>query len=207
MKILIMRHSIREHSNGDNNCSINKNGIKLINKVFEEIKQYIIPEIIYSSPYKRTLDTSLIIQQNIEKHNGNVDCQIIINKMLREVILKNLQIKDLDKPLLEIIMNDLKDDHDSNNIKYEGNNEMNSRCKMFLNKITTIYGNQNKDLAFITHGGVVNEFYKIIDSSHNYSINWNNPDTYTPKYCGYFIIEYNSEKNKFDVLKKNFETY
>jgi len=212
-----MRHSIREfnQTTNDFNCSITKEGVELVRSVFEEIKDHINLNslTIFTSPYKRTIETSLCLQHLIKKtsnpHNNtnintnintNTNACITIDNVLREVILKEHQLCDLDPTLDMIIKDEIGD-------QYETFFDMYERCKVFMNKIfmNNIKNYKNdiiNDIIVVTHGGLVNGFMNIVDSSHEYNFDWVDPKTYVPKYCGYFIVEINDLEMK--LIKKNF---
>src|SRR5947207_1912688 len=100
IRLVLCRHSIRQ-STTDVDCSITEEGVNLIDERMKDIKQFITnPSIIYTSPYKRTLETSFCIESHFDSKP-----QIIIENDIRETIFHKKLIETLDTPLKKLIKN------------------------------------------------------------------------------------------------------
>ena len=101
MKIIIMRHSIRDDMSNphkykgswNNNCPLSEEGKLLLydksRKLFNKHK--VIPDYIISSPFLRTIQTSEIIKKEVEKYN-NKKVNIEINSLICEGQLSKKKI-------------------------------------------------------------------------------------------------------------------
>ena len=100
IRLVLCRHSIRQ-STTEVDCSITEEGVSLIDERMDDIKQFITnPSIIYTSPYKRTLETSFCIESHFDSKP-----QIIIENGIRETIFHKKLIENLDSPLKKLIKN------------------------------------------------------------------------------------------------------
>jgi len=187
MKVVVIRHSIRNDT-GETDCSITNEGIKLIdNKIIELSTLVDFDNVtIITSPFKRTIETS----QCIAKH-ASPDTNIIMDRLLHETFLSKQMMEKLPKILLEYC-----------GTKYETWSDIKERCSKFLNKIQ---GSKIKtDIIAITHGGIVNSILSIVDPSYKFEQKYITADKYVPGYCGYIVIELDENTRKWSVIKKNF---
>ena len=188
MRLIICRHSIRECTT-ESDCSISAEGVTLINNRMEEIKSYIKGEVttILTSPYKRTIETSYCISNNL------INKPIIsICMELRETVFNSNQIDKLPISLRELINTDNK--FDTWDTIYD-------RAKQFLDNITIL---NNNTIFAVTHGAPINAIIKTVLPTYTFDDTNANPTTYVPKYFDYAVLEYDFQNEKWQIIYKNF---
>lgn len=195
--IWLVRHSIREDRKttqaiSETDCNISEDGIKLAENtahiLSKQVKEF---TKIYSSPFRRTLETSYIISTKFK------NVPIEISKNISEVIIDYfMEHMDIKLPIV------LKKYLDSNNITVpESKENIFNRCKNFIDSINKS-DDYNKDLLVVTHGGVINVIIKQLFPEYNFNIeNRIPPDKYVPKYCDYIAIKF--DNSKWKIISSN----
>ena len=191
MKIIIMRHSIRDDMSNpnkykgtwNNNCPISDEGRLLLYEKSRRlfIKNKIIPDYIISSPFLRTIQTSEILKKEVRKYK-NKDIEIEINSLICEGQLskkKNFN-QELENKLLK----------DGINIP-EKYIDLKKRCKDFIDYCKNLKYN---NLLVVTHGIIVNELVKIFIPNYMYK-ETKDPNEYKPKCAEYIIFEINNNNS------------
>ena len=170
MKIILLRHEDREKFPGFYSNLTEKgfnNSIKLIKK----LDKYKI-DIMYSSPYVRTLQT--IYPYSIySKKKVNIEYGLSEYRHNPYFLIENkiYNISDIeDNNLLSIINNKYKskfkiDDYDYILLELEYNLE--ERVKKFFNKLIKNKNNKNKCILIVSHRGVINMIKKLYFNKRN----------------------------------------
>lgn len=198
LRLVLCRHSTRS-SILENDCSISVDGINLINNRMKEIKKFISqPQIIYTSPYKRTLETSYCMLPHF-----NSKPQIVIDYNLRETLFNESQVKYLNTPLIKLL-NSISDSN-INNINIEENkfetwDDINRRSKNFIDNLQEKM--QVSECVGITHGGIINSVLSYVDKDYKFDIENIDPATYTPAYFDFVVIDITTSTTK--VVYRNF---
>ena len=165
-----------------------------------EIKKFIkTPSIIYTSPYKRTLETSYCILQHF-----NSKPQIIVDTNLRETLFNENLVKYLGIPLIKLLKSipDMKINIEEK--KYETWNDINERSKNFIDNLQEKVQNSEcyTEYMGISHGGTINSILSYVDKDYKFDIENIDPTTYVPKYFDFVVIDIT--KNTKKVVYKNF---
>lgn len=189
-KVLICRHSNRDSQYI--NCGISDDGIKLIDSRINDMKKWIsYPEVIYTSPYRRTLETAQCISSHFYMHNN-----IQFDNMLEEVLFHEEQKIILGEPLKRKLHWDTKKD-------LENWDSVNERTNKFLQNLKYDVANKNeKDIICVTHGGVINSILTNLDPTYSFDKDNTNPNTYVPGYCDFIVLQVTTDD--ITILHKNF---
>jgi broad specificity phosphatase PhoE len=205
MRLILVRHSIRK-DNGNTDCSISTDGIKLIDDRAHDILKYIDdPNVIFlSSPFRRTIETAMCLCTNfstnwlpkLSKFDQSDKCttvfevpDIVVEPLLHETMFNRWMDINIPKPV--IMYSRASSDKLKNSGRYETWSDIVLRCKKFLDKV--IKRNQKITLA-ITHGGIINAVLLSIDATYVFDMKQSNPAKYIPGYLDYVVLEYESEK-------------
>jgi len=177
MRVLVIRHSIRENNQED--CSISHEGVKLINSKTDEIREHLnYPYIIYTSPYKRTIQTAMCIANNFD-----CDCNIIIDKKLHETLFDKNNMLNQETQIVSSFVNKTQESWSDVKKRCE---ELLIQCVNVLIELKTCEtGSDN--IILVTHGGVVNMLLQLVCPEYTFDKNEKNPDKYIPKYCDYDV--------------------
>ena len=156
-----IRHGTKEHSNNANkafslDAGITDEGKLIAQERFKQIfHDYFIPDIIISSPYLRTRETSEIAQKVLEKHY-NTKVNVIVDVLLGEY-LGNQKHKDLCD---HVVLDTLK----YNPIGSESWKQYSCRIKYFVSKEIKDY----KNILFISHGLTIQSISYFLDRKIDY---------------------------------------
>ncbi len=171
MKIILLRHEDRENYPGFYSNLTDKgfnNSIKLVKK----LKKYNI-DVIYSSPYIRTLQT-IYPYSIFYKKKINVEFAISEYRHNPYFLIENFiyDISDIaDENLVSIInknYSSLYKIKDFNYILLEMEYDLESRVKFFFNKIIKNKKNKNKTILIVSHKGVINMIKKLYFKKNYY---------------------------------------
>lgn len=202
IRIVLCRHSIRENIS-EQDCGISDEGVELIDTRMEEIKKFIKnPSVIYTSPYKRTIETSLCISSHFSS-----EPTIIINKYLRETVFNERQIKYIGKSLTTYVRKYLKTEYDTwDDIYFRSKKfieDMQFQATLLL-KDNAEYDSELSRFEYIgvTHGGIMNGIMKCIDVDYVFDDQNDNPVTYIPKYFDYVVLDIT--KDSINIVYRNF---
>lgn len=155
-----MRHSIRTHHE-EINCSITKEGIDFAihRALLFQNKVNAYPEIIYTSPYKRTIETSNAM-------NAIFDAEIKINYDIVETFSQYYGNHENFHKIDE----ELKSNIRMHNIHMpESYHDMVSRCKRFVKHLET----EIFEFAIVvSHWGLVNMLAQVLGYKENFPGNY-----------------------------------
>lgn len=190
-RLLVCRHSERDTQAV--NCGISENGINLIDSKIDDIKKWISePELILTSPYRRTLETA----QCIGAHFNLQQDKIKFHNLIEEVIFHEHQKEKLGEPLKRTLgWNDLRE--------LEVWNDVFERTELFFDDIkqySQLY--DKKNLICITHGGIINSMLTVLNPSYEFDKDNTNPHTYVPQYCEFIVLEISMSSIK--LIHKSF---
>lgn len=155
------------------NTNFTQKGYEQIDLLSEEIKEHEI-EVIYTSDYKRTLETAKLI---------NNDLPIFINKEIRGLNMGKYQGMDFN---LFIKLDEVQKSFSDYNIPFENGESINELNNRILNFILRICNETNYEkIAIITHSAVISNLKSFVTNEPFISLN---------KCCLLY------EDNKFDVI-------
>lgn len=190
-RVLICRHSERDTQ--PVNCGISENGINMIDNKIHDIKKWIsCPEYIFTSPYRRTIETA----QCICAHYSLKQDKIRFNNFVEEVFFYEEQKEKLGEPLKRVLgWNDLRELENWDNVF--------DRTQMYFDDLKQhAYIYDKKDIICITHGGVINSMLTLLDPTYEFDRDNTNPHTYVPQYCEFIVVEVS--KNDVKLIHKSF---
>jgi len=200
-KLIIMRHSLRfdgplptSNYTRNNNCDISDNGVTFAQQrgsfMLENLKEPI--NIIYTSPFKRCIQTSEIMQQcHYDKYKTKPE--IIVNYLLSEG--QNKYPPSFEKEFVDELA--------SHGITYPENIfNINTRARQSINSIKDLLRN-GKNVLVVTHGIIYNHMLSSMYSNYEF-YDAMSSDEYIPRCCDISISLF--EKEKFSVLYTNIES-
>lgn len=166
-----------------------KKGYEQINLLSEEIKEHEI-EVIYTSDYKRTLETSKLINNNLP---------IFINKEIRGLNMGKYQGMDFN---LFIKLDEVQKSFTDYNIPFENGESINELNNRILNFIIRICHETNYEkIAIVTHSAVISNLKSFITKEPFMSLN---------KCCllykdnKFYVIDYVTSKEEKQKIKKRY---
>ena len=186
-KIWFVRHSIRSDSIGseksppESDCYITDEGVVLAIKTADLLKEKINKlDKIYSSPYRRTLQTSYSILSIFPKTEMHV-----LPELSEMITVSCKNHKHAKVPLsLTAYLN-------AYGVNYpEKSEHVIDRCTRLL-KI--LEDEQFENIILVSHGGIINTLIKMIIPDYKFNNNLA-PNVYLPKYCDYVAFEFCEDK-------------
>jgi broad specificity phosphatase PhoE len=179
MKIIIIRHSIREISNDidEGDVLISKEGhLFAQEKAIELKKQMDCSNMrIISSPLKRTIDTANIFSNVLENNNSiKQDYRFIENmKTIKKFSIEHIEGMNKCGITFGETLDDVK-----------------TRTINMLHEIEK----NNEDVIIVTHGIIYNCILQHYFKDYIFDTESNDPVTYFPPYCSITILEIESDK-------------
>lgn len=164
MKIILLRHEDRENYPGFYSNLTEKGFDKSI-KLIKKLNKLNI-DVIYSSPYLRTLQT-VYPYAVYSKKKVNVELALSEYRHNPYFLIES-QIYDInyieDDDLLSIINKKYNSVFKINNFNYillEFEDSLEERIKLFMDNLIKNKKNKNKTILFVSHKGVINMIKKI----------------------------------------------
>ena len=199
--IWLIRHSIRDDSLTTEklsvtDLSITDQGAKLAKKLAIKLREFVHPpefidpserHRIYVSPYRRTIETGLLIAAEYPKS------QIIIEEKLSEAtmpfpIVKKTGLNLSSPPFLLPFLQSREI------VSPETREEVTTRALKFIGEIQSLTG---QDIFVVTHGSIIMlilcsifDWYKKTTNDGDIDVK----NVYFPKYCNYVGVRYDGHK-------------
>jgi broad specificity phosphatase PhoE len=195
MKIFLVRHGeTKENQSGimqNNNIGLSINGILQINKLSKFLSKEKI-DLIYSSDFKRAKITA----EEIGKYHT---CKIRFDKRLREIGVGSY----VGKPMT-IFWEDYNKNFDNIlNWKQGGEESVTDVKNRVINFIEYLENNyQNKNIIIVTHGGIIEMFFRYVEDNFKFSKFINGEYPYCIDNCS--ISELLFENRKWEIIKFNY---
>ena len=167
MKIILLRHEERPDNEYGFYTNLTENGLKNTYTLAQKLQKYNI-DIIFSSPYVRTLQTIYpFVKMNPQlKINPEYALQEYLHNPYFLIDNKIYGIDDLyntnNQYLLNFVNNNYKSFIMSNELQIPENETMlGNRLIKFMNNLINIYGNTDKTILLVSHKGVINKIKDI----------------------------------------------
>ena len=167
MKIILLRHEERPDNQVGFMTNLTKNGSKNTHKLANKLQKYNI-DIIFSSPYVRTLQT--IYPFTKKNPNIKINPEYALQEYLHHsyFLVDNIiyDVRDLftsdSKYLLDHVNLDYKSYISKNELIIPENEKMlENRIMKFMNHIIQKYGNTDKTILLVSHKGIINKIKDI----------------------------------------------
>ena len=194
--LTIIRHSYRDdevnkhlYKTINNNCPISEEGKKYAKEKALELQRIVkTVDKIYTSPFKRTIQTSKIFS-NVFSSVFTPDIKVCYD--LSEG--QNKDAPDYEKELADKLK--------ENGIKYpETNKHIKDRCIKTLNLIENELKN-NKSVLLVTHGYIYNVLLTVLFDEYGFEDALFSKE-YIPRCCDLSVLKYNNGEydNKYKIV-------
>jgi broad specificity phosphatase PhoE len=180
MRIILLRHEERPDHEFGFYTNLTENGLKNTYILASKLEKYNI-DLIFSSPYVRTLQTVYPFVKN------NQDLKINVEYSLQEYLHnpyflidnKIYGIDDIYNTRNEFLIENINfyyKSYLSGNDLFIPENEINleNRVYNFMNNIIETYGNTDKTILLVSHKGIINKikdiYYQYTPSNSNFDM-------------------------------------